>query len=133
MITMVAALAETMHLCEVMGLDQQQFIALLDGGPLGSAFALQELGEMRRHHYPQASQFASPSRTCSSSMKYSRTPQPQCAPGRSTQPLHEPPTRSSPTKTWPQSTSLTHRSRPRQPVLRGAAGSECAGRLGAGS
>ena len=28
MITTVAALAETMHLCELMGLDQQQFIAL---------------------------------------------------------------------------------------------------------
>jgi 3-hydroxyisobutyrate dehydrogenase len=35
-----------------MGLDQQQFIALLDGGPLGSAYALQKLDEMRRHEYP---------------------------------------------------------------------------------
>jgi 3-hydroxyisobutyrate dehydrogenase len=52
MITMVAALAETMHLCESMGLDQQQFIALLDGGPLGSAYAVQKLDEMRRHEYP---------------------------------------------------------------------------------
>jgi 3-hydroxyisobutyrate dehydrogenase len=52
MITVVAALAESMHLCEVMGLDQQQFIALLDGGPLGSAYALQKLDEMRRHEYP---------------------------------------------------------------------------------
>ena len=52
MITMVAALAESMHLCEAMGLDQQQFIALLDGGPLGSAYALQKLDEMRRHQYP---------------------------------------------------------------------------------
>jgi len=52
MITMVAALAESMHLCESMGLDQQQFIALLDGGPLGSAYALQKLEEMRRHEYP---------------------------------------------------------------------------------
>jgi 3-hydroxyisobutyrate dehydrogenase len=52
MITMVAALAESMHLCQVMGLDQQQFIALLDGGPLGSAYALQKLDEMRRHQYP---------------------------------------------------------------------------------
>ena len=34
---MVAALAESMQLCEAMGLDQQQFIALLDGGPLGSS------------------------------------------------------------------------------------------------
>ncbi len=52
MITMVAALAESMHLCQAMGLDQQQFIALLDGGPLGSPYALQKLDEMRRHQYP---------------------------------------------------------------------------------
>jgi len=52
MITMVAALAESMHLCQLMGLDQQQFIALLDGGPLGSAYTLQKLDEMRRHEYP---------------------------------------------------------------------------------
>jgi 3-hydroxyisobutyrate dehydrogenase len=52
MITMVAALAESMHLCRDMGLDQEQFIALLDGGPLGSAYALQKLDEMRRHDYP---------------------------------------------------------------------------------
>jgi len=52
MITSVAALAESMHLCQAMGLDQQQFIALLDGGPLGSAYALQKLDEMRRHQYP---------------------------------------------------------------------------------
>jgi len=52
MITMVAALAESMHLCQAMGLDQQQFITLLDGGPLGSAYALQKLDEMRRHDYP---------------------------------------------------------------------------------
>jgi 3-hydroxyisobutyrate dehydrogenase len=41
-----------MHLCQAMGLDQQQFIALLDGGPLGSAYALQKLDEMRCHQYP---------------------------------------------------------------------------------
>jgi 3-hydroxyisobutyrate dehydrogenase len=52
MISMVAVLAESMHLCEAMGLDQKQFIALLDGGPLGSAYALQKLDEMRRHQYP---------------------------------------------------------------------------------
>src|SRR5205085_5949028 len=52
MITTVAALAESMHLCQAMGLDQQQFIALLDGGPLGSAYALQKLDEMRRREYP---------------------------------------------------------------------------------
>jgi 3-hydroxyisobutyrate dehydrogenase len=52
MITMVAALAESMHVCRDMGLDQEQFVALLDGGLLGSAYALQKLGEMRRHDYP---------------------------------------------------------------------------------
>jgi 3-hydroxyisobutyrate dehydrogenase len=52
MITMVGGLAESMQLCEVMGLDQQQFVALLDGGPLGSAYAVQKLDEMRRHEYP---------------------------------------------------------------------------------
>jgi 3-hydroxyisobutyrate dehydrogenase len=52
MISMVGALAESMQLCDAMGLDQQQFIALLDGGPLGSAYALQKLDEMRRHQYP---------------------------------------------------------------------------------
>jgi 3-hydroxyisobutyrate dehydrogenase len=52
MITLVAALAETMHLCELMSLDQSQFVALLDGGPLGSPYALEKLGEMSRHEYP---------------------------------------------------------------------------------
>jgi len=52
MITTVAALAESMHLCQTMGLDQRQFIALLDGGPLGSAYGMQKLDEMRRHEYP---------------------------------------------------------------------------------
>ena len=52
MITMVAALAESMHLCQATGLDQEQFIALLDNGPLGSVYALQKLDEMRRHEYP---------------------------------------------------------------------------------
>jgi 3-hydroxyisobutyrate dehydrogenase len=52
MIAMVAALAETMHLCELMSLDQQQFVTLLDGGPLGSSYGLQKLGEMQRHEYP---------------------------------------------------------------------------------
>jgi 3-hydroxyisobutyrate dehydrogenase len=52
MITMVGALAESMHLCQAMGLDQRQFIELLDGGPLGSVYAVQKLEEMRRHEYP---------------------------------------------------------------------------------
>ncbi len=52
MISSVAALAESMHLCEAMGLDQQHFIELLDGGPLGSSYVMQKLGEMQRHEYP---------------------------------------------------------------------------------
>lgn len=52
MITMVVALAESMKLCQIMGLDPQHFITLLDGGPLGSAYALQKLDEMQRHEYP---------------------------------------------------------------------------------
>jgi 3-hydroxyisobutyrate dehydrogenase len=52
MITAVAALAESMRLCEAMGLDQRHFVKLLDGGPLGSPYALQKLDEMRRHDYP---------------------------------------------------------------------------------
>ena len=52
MISMVAALAETMHLCELMELDEQQFVDLLDGGPLGSSYGLEKLGEMQRHQYP---------------------------------------------------------------------------------
>jgi 3-hydroxyisobutyrate dehydrogenase len=52
MIAMVAALAEGMHLCELMGLDQQQLVTLLDGGPLGSSYGVEKLGEMQRHNYP---------------------------------------------------------------------------------
>jgi 3-hydroxyisobutyrate dehydrogenase len=52
MIVVVTALAESMHLCRDMGLDQQQFIALLQDGPLGSVYALQKLDEMRLHEYP---------------------------------------------------------------------------------
>ena len=52
MIASVAALAETMHLCDAMGLDQRQLVTLLDEGPLGSAYGLEKLGEMRRHEYP---------------------------------------------------------------------------------
>ncbi len=52
MIAMVAALGEAMHLCQLMGLDEQQFVALLDGGPLGSSYGLEKLGEMQRHEYP---------------------------------------------------------------------------------
>jgi 3-hydroxyisobutyrate dehydrogenase len=52
MIAMTAALAEAMHLCEAMGLDKQQFVELLDGGPLGSAYGLMKLDEMLAHDYP---------------------------------------------------------------------------------
>jgi 3-hydroxyisobutyrate dehydrogenase len=52
MIAMVVSLAETMHLCRLMGLEEQDFIALLDGGPLGSSYGLEKLGEMQRHEYP---------------------------------------------------------------------------------
>jgi 3-hydroxyisobutyrate dehydrogenase len=52
MITTVAALAEAMHLCEAMGLKQEYFVALLDGGPLGSSYAVQKLDEMFDHEYP---------------------------------------------------------------------------------
>jgi 3-hydroxyisobutyrate dehydrogenase len=52
MIAMTAALAESMHLCEAMGLDQRQFVDLLDGGPLGSAYGLMKLDEMLAHEYP---------------------------------------------------------------------------------
>jgi 3-hydroxyisobutyrate dehydrogenase len=52
MITMVAALAESMHLSQAMGLDQQQFITLLEGSPLGSSYGVQKLNEMVRHQYP---------------------------------------------------------------------------------
>jgi 3-hydroxyisobutyrate dehydrogenase len=52
MIASVAALAETMRLCDAMGLDHRHLRALLDGGPLGSAYAIQKLDEMQRHEYP---------------------------------------------------------------------------------
>jgi 3-hydroxyisobutyrate dehydrogenase len=52
MISLVTALAETMQVCELMGLDQDQFQTLLDGGPLGSSYAVEKLEEMRRREYP---------------------------------------------------------------------------------
>ncbi len=52
MIASVAALSETMHLCQLMGLEAQQFVDLLDGGPLGSSYGLEKLREMQRHEYP---------------------------------------------------------------------------------
>jgi 3-hydroxyisobutyrate dehydrogenase len=52
MIAMTAALGESMHLCEAMGLDRQRFVELLDGGPLGSAYGLMKLNEMIDHDYP---------------------------------------------------------------------------------
>jgi 3-hydroxyisobutyrate dehydrogenase len=52
MIAMVAALAESMRLCQLMGLEERQFVTLLDGGPLGSSYGVEKLGEMQRHEYP---------------------------------------------------------------------------------
>ena len=52
MIGMVAGLAESMHLCQLMGLEERHFVALLDGGPLGSSYGVEKLGEMQRHAYP---------------------------------------------------------------------------------
>jgi 3-hydroxyisobutyrate dehydrogenase len=52
MVASVAAAAETMQLCEAMGLDQQLFLELLDGGPLGSPYVGEKLLEMRSHSYP---------------------------------------------------------------------------------
>lgn len=52
MIAMVAALAEALHLCRLVGLDDAQFVALLDEGPLGSPYGVEKLGEMQRGDYP---------------------------------------------------------------------------------
>ena len=52
MVASVTAVAETMHLCEAMGLDQQPFVELLDGGPLGSPYIREKLAEMRSRDYP---------------------------------------------------------------------------------
>ena len=52
MVSSVAAVAETMHLCEAMGLDQQPFVALLEDGPLGSPYIREKLLEMRSREYP---------------------------------------------------------------------------------
>jgi 3-hydroxyisobutyrate dehydrogenase len=52
MISSITALAETMHLCEAMDLDQQEFAQLLDGGALGSPYVIEKLGEMKRREYP---------------------------------------------------------------------------------
>ena len=78
MITMVAALAESMHLCQAMGLDQQQFIALLDGGPLGSAYALQKLDEMRRHQYPAGFPVRLALKDLELVARLSKAPEPRC-------------------------------------------------------
>jgi 3-hydroxyisobutyrate dehydrogenase len=51
MVASVTAVAESMHLCEAMGLDQQPFLELLDG-PLGSPYIREKLLEMRSRDYP---------------------------------------------------------------------------------
>ncbi len=52
MVAAVTAVAESMHLCEAMGLDQQPFVELLEGGPLGSPYIREKLVEMRSGDYP---------------------------------------------------------------------------------
>jgi 3-hydroxyisobutyrate dehydrogenase len=52
MVASVTAVAESMHLCEAMGLDQEPFIELLEGGPLGSPYIREKLLEMRSRDYP---------------------------------------------------------------------------------
>ena len=52
MVAAVAAVAETMQLCEAMGLDQELFIELLEGGPLGSPYIGEKLHEMQSGDYP---------------------------------------------------------------------------------
>jgi 3-hydroxyisobutyrate dehydrogenase len=52
MVASVTAVAETMHLCEALGLDQQPFVELLENGPLGSPYIREKLQEMRSREYP---------------------------------------------------------------------------------
>ncbi len=52
LIASLTAVVETMRLCEAMGLDQQAFAEVLDGGALGSPYVIEKLGEMKRHEYP---------------------------------------------------------------------------------
>ena len=52
MVSSVTAVAETMHLCEAMGLDHEPFVALLEDGPLGSPYIREKLLEMRSRDYP---------------------------------------------------------------------------------
>jgi 3-hydroxyisobutyrate dehydrogenase len=52
LVASVMAVAETMHLCEAMGLDQQPFVELLEDGPLGSPYIREKLQEMRSRDYP---------------------------------------------------------------------------------
>jgi 3-hydroxyisobutyrate dehydrogenase len=112
MITMVAALAESMHLCQVMGLDQQEFIALLDGGPLGSTYASQKLDEMRRHQYPAGFPVRLALKDLQLRERSSGGPlEPQCRCWTWLSSASPPQARISPTKTWQQSMSLTNRSR----------------------
>jgi 3-hydroxyisobutyrate dehydrogenase len=52
MVASVTAVAESMHLCEAMGLDQEPFVELLEDGPLGSPYIREKLFEMRNRDYP---------------------------------------------------------------------------------
>jgi 3-hydroxyisobutyrate dehydrogenase len=52
MVASVTAVAESMHLCQAMGLDQEPFVELLQEGPLGSPYIREKLAEMRSRDYP---------------------------------------------------------------------------------
>jgi 3-hydroxyisobutyrate dehydrogenase-like beta-hydroxyacid dehydrogenase len=57
MIAMMSVLAETMHLRRLMEFEDQQFVTLLDGGPLGSSYGIEKLGEMRAMSTRRASPY----------------------------------------------------------------------------
>jgi 3-hydroxyisobutyrate dehydrogenase len=52
MLCSLAASAETMHLCDAMGLDQDRFAELLDVGALGSPHVVEKIAELGRHDSP---------------------------------------------------------------------------------
>ena len=106
MIAMTAVLGESMHLCEAMGLDQQQFVELLDGGPLGSAYGLMKLNEMLAMTIRSASPCASPSRTWSWCGRSSGARKPRCRCWMWSTSASWRPTRTMPTRIWLRCTRL---------------------------
>src|SRR6476646_6364379 len=111
MIAMTAALAEAMHLCKAMGLDQQQFIELLDGGPLGTSYGLLKLDEMHRQDYPAGFPVRLALKDSSWFARLSRAPKPPCRCSMWFTSASRRPTRIMPTRTWPRSTRLGARIR----------------------